>query len=129
MNKRSLAQFLGPLCAAVLFLAAATAGAQQAIPELQAAQDAVQRAADSDADQYAPDLIQTARAELAQAQAAAVDRRQRKQAPVLAQRASADADLARARSNLAKAQARMAQSRQDVAQLRRTLGMPAEATP
>ena len=126
VNTRSLAQLVGPLCAAALFFAATAAAAEQAVPELRAAQDAIQRAADGDADQYAPDLIQAARTGLAQAQAAAMDRYQRRQVPWLAQRATVDADLAYARSNQAKAQARVAQAQQDLIQLRRTLSMPAE---
>ncbi|MFT4197645.1 MAG: DUF4398 domain-containing protein [Pseudoxanthomonas sp.] len=119
------------LCALVLVLAIAPARAAQpqVLPELQAAQEAVQRATDADADQYAPDLLQTARNELAAAQAALANRGQRKQAPWLAQRARADADLARARSGQAQAQARLAQAQQDVAQLRKSLGLPAEGTP
>src|SRR5262245_33755747 len=67
------------------------------VPEVQAAQQAVDRADQADADQYAPDLLASARQGLAAAQAASQGgRSERRQAAVLAQRAAADADLARA---------------------------------
>jgi hypothetical protein len=92
-----------------------------AAPELAAAQQAVNRADQADADQYAPDLLDSARAALAQAQAAAANRRERKLAPGLALRATVDADLARARSEEAVANARLQQRRQEIADLQRTL--------
>ena len=93
-------------------------------PELQAAQQAVERAGRVDADQYAPDLIASARQLLSQAQAAAAgSRSQRREAPLLAQRAAAEADLARARSEEATASARLQQRRGEIAELRRKLGM------
>ena len=68
-----------------LALSAAPAFAQAALtPELEAAVQAVQRATQADADQYAPDLIASARAHLEQAQAASMDRRAQKQVPALA---------------------------------------------
>ena len=76
-------------CASAL---CASAMAQDpAAADLLAAQQAVERADRADADQYAPDTIALARQQLEQAQRAAGDRRERKQAPVLAQRAVADA--------------------------------------
>jgi hypothetical protein len=93
-----------------------------AMPELAAAQQAVNRADQADADQYAPELLNSARSALAQAQAAAATRRDRKLAPELAARASADADLARARSNEAVANAQVQQRRQEISELQRTLG-------
>ncbi|MEE7546996.1 DUF4398 domain-containing protein, partial [Xanthomonas sp. Kuri4-1] len=80
---------------ACAFALSAPALAQVALPELAAAEQAVQRATQADADQYAPDLVNLARQELMQAQQAALDRGQRKQAPQIAVRAAADADLAR----------------------------------
>jgi len=94
----------------------------QVAPELSVAEQAVQRATQADADQYAPDLISRARQELMQAQQAAVDRSQRKQLPMLAQRAAVDADLARARSEEAVATAQLEQRRAEVSQLQSTLG-------
>ena len=91
------------------------------MPELLAAQQAVSRADQADADQYAPDLINAARSGLAQAQAAASDRRNRKLAPPLALRAAADADLARAQSNDAVAQATLAQRKAEVERLQAQL--------
>ena len=93
------------------------------MPELLAAQQAVSRADQADADQYAPDLINAARSGLAQAQAAASDRRNRKLAQPLALRAAADADLARVRSNEAVANAELQQRRAEISELQRTLGM------
>lgn len=93
------------------------------MPELVAAQQAVSRADQADADQYAPDLITAARTGLAQAQAAAANRRERKLAPALALRAAADADLARVRSNEAVANAELTQRRMEISELQRTLGV------
>ena len=94
------------------------------VPELQAAQQAVGRADQADADQYAPDLIAAARQTLSQAQAAAMgDRRQRKLVPQLAQRAAVEAELARARSEEAATNARLQQRRGEIAELKRKLGM------
>lgn len=101
---------------------AAGASAPATGGELAAAEQAVARAADADADQYAPELLAQARAGLNQAQAAALDRRLRKQAPGLALRAAADADLAHALSAEAVALAELEQRRSQVDELRRTLG-------
>ncbi|WP_312368374.1 DUF4398 domain-containing protein [Stenotrophomonas sp.] len=92
-----------------------------AAADLVAAQQAVERADRADADQYAPDTMAMARQQLEQAQRAAQDRRERKLAPVLAQRAVADADLARAQSEEAVAQAQLAQRKAEVEQLQRQL--------
>ena len=125
---RSFAQFRRFLCVtvgafALLAALAAPSHAQVAlVPELAAAQQAVDRADQADADQYAPELLASARAALEQAQAAAADRRERKLAPGLALRATVDADLARARSEEAVANARLQQRRQEIDELQRTLG-------
>ena len=92
-----------------------------AAADLLAAQQAVERADRADADQYAPDMMALARQQLEQAQRAAGDRRQQKQAPLLARRAAADADLARAQSNDAVAQATLAQRKAEVERLQAQL--------
>ncbi len=89
--------------------------------ELAAARMAVERADQADADQYAPGMLANARQQLEQAQRAAQDRRERKQAPVMALRAAADADLARALSEEAVANAQLQQRQAEVARLQRTL--------
>ncbi|UKE50386.1 DUF4398 domain-containing protein [Xanthomonas translucens] len=109
------------MAGALALFAAPAAFAQVASPELQTAQQAVQRAIQADADQYAPDLIATARQGLEQAQQAALDRRQRKTAPQLALRVAADADLARVRSEEAVANAQLKQRKAEVAELERSL--------
>lgn len=125
---RSFAQFRRFLCVtvgafALLAAFAAPSHAQVAlVPELVAAQQAVDRADQADADQYAPELLASARAALEQAQAAAANRRERKLAPGLGLRATVDADLARARSEEAVANARLQQRRQEIDELQRTLG-------
>ncbi|MET0655333.1 MAG: DUF4398 domain-containing protein [Pseudoxanthomonas sp.] len=125
---RSFAQFCRSLCVMVgaFMLLAGLAAPLQAqvapMPELAVAQQAVGRADQADADQYAPDLLNSARNALAQAQAAAASRRDRKLAPELAARATADADLARARSNEAVATAQLQQRRQEISELQRSLG-------
>ncbi|WP_433853547.1 DUF4398 domain-containing protein [Stenotrophomonas nitritireducens] len=106
-------------CASAL---CASAMAQDpAAADLLAAQQAVERADRADADQYAPDTMALARQQLEQAQRAAGDRRERKQAPLLAQRAAVDADLARAQSEEAVAQAMLAQRKAEVERLQRQL--------
>ena len=92
-----------------------------AAADLLAAQQALERADRADADQYAPDTIALARQQLEQAQRAAGDRRERKQPPLLAQRAAVDADLARAQSEEAVALAMLAQRRAEVERLQRQL--------
>ena len=123
---RSFAQIRLTLCVTVCVFAllpAAPMYAQAVVaPELAAAQQAVNRADQADADQYAPELLNSARQALAQAQAAAASRRDRKLAPDLALRASVDADLARARSEEATANARLQQRSAEIEELQRTLG-------
>ena len=119
----SFAYLSRSLCAVACALALSLpAMAQDAGAELAAAAVAVQRATDADADQYAFELIATARNGLAAAQAAAQDRRQRKQAPLLAQRAAVEADLARVLSEEAVANADLQQRRAEIVQLQRSLG-------
>ncbi len=92
-----------------------------ASPELNTAMQAVARADQADADQYAPDAIASARQWLAQAQSAQSGR-DRKQAVELALRAAADADLARALSQEAVVQAELAHRRSEIAELQTRLG-------
>ena len=122
--RRTLHRGLAALLLAVT-LAAPQAVAQVAqVPELQVAAQALDRADRADADQYAPDLIASARQLLSQAQAAAAGgRSQRREAPLLAQRATVEADLARVRSEEASASALLQQRRDEIAELRRKLGM------
>lgn len=116
--------------AAVASLLCITVGAQSAsaqtvpVPELQAAQQAVAKAGDADADQYSPDWIDKARQSLSQAQAATQDKKLRKQAPQLAQRAQAEAELALVQSQLAVANAQLDQAKGEVADLQHQLDAP-----
>lgn len=96
--------------------------------ELAAAEQAVARAAQADADQYAGTELSTARDELSQAQAALSARRE-DDARRLALAAAADADLAHARSLAASAAAVNAQRAAEVAALQRQLGIDAEPGP
>lgn len=126
---RSFSQFRRSLCVmvGVFTLLAAPLNAQNiTLPELTSAQQAVNRADQADADQYAPELLDSARNALAQAQAAAASRRDRKLAPDLAVRAMLDADLARVRSNEAVANAQLQQRRMEISELERTLGTEAQ---
>lgn len=129
---RSFAQFRRSLCVmvGVFALSATLAGPLSAqnvvLPELTSAQQAVNRADQADADQYAPELLNSARTALAQAQAAAASRGDRKRAPDLAVRAMLDADLARLRSNEAVANAQLQQRRMEINELERTLGTEAQ---
>lgn len=87
--------------------------------ELTQAQQAIDRATHADADQYASNLITQARQHLQQAQQASIDRHLRKQAPVLALQAAADADLATAQSQHAVVLAQLNQAKKDLNQLQR----------
>ena len=133
MNQSSFAQFR--LCLWALVAAtglAVTAQAQVvASPDVQRAQRAVQQAQDADADQYAPELLESARQRLIQAQAGAMSRSRgdRREAEQLAREVAADADLARARSERAQAEAALAQRRAEIEGLRRSLDLPAEGAP
>jgi len=132
MNDPSFAYFRRCLYALVAASGlAVTAHAQVASPDLLRAQQAVQKAQDADADQYAPDLLDSARQGLIQAQAGAMSRSrgQRRDADQLARQVAADADLARVRSDRAQAEAAAGQRRSEIAGLRESLGLPAEAAP
>lgn len=123
----SFAHFRRPLhvmaaAVAALALSGVPAFAQSALtPELEAAVQAVQRADQADADQYAPEPLSAARQALAQAQAAHAARDKKKTLD-LAQRAAVDADLARARSQEAVASAEVAQRKAEIADLQRQIG-------
>ena len=120
--KPSFAQIRIPLYAiAVTFAAIGAAHAQQALPGLGDAQQAVERATQADADQYAPAELAAARQSLAQAQAAHAAR-EKKAALDLALRAAVDADLARARSQAAVATAEVAQRQAEIADLQTQIG-------
>lgn len=119
----SFAQIRRSLYVIALAFAPFSPALAQVAPELSVAEQAVQRATQADADQYAPDLISQARQELMQAQQASLDRGQRKQLPALAQRAAVDADLARARSEEAVATAQLEQRKAEVARLQSSLGI------
>ena len=117
----SFAQFRLPLLAAVL--ASALAGCASTPPptgELSTAQQAVMRADDADADQYAPQDLNAARSALSAAQGA-LSQGKDEDARRLALTAVAEADLALARSREAKTGAELNQRRAEIAELRRRL--------
>ena len=133
MNQSSFAQFRCCLWALVAATGLAVTAQAQVVasPDVQRAQRAVQQAQDADADQYAPELLESARQRLIQAQAGAMSRSRgdRREAEQLAREVAADADLARARSERAQAEAALAQRRAEIEGLRRSLDLPAEGAP
>jgi len=88
--------------------------------ELAAARQAVSRASDADAEQYAADELARAGSLLAEAQAAMANRREG-EARDLALRSTALAELATARSREASVRAELAQRRAEVADLQQRL--------
>jgi len=88
--------------------------------ELATARQAVARASDADAEQYAAAELASAGSLLTQAQAAMADRRE-SEARDLALRAAALGDLAYARSRDASVRAELEQRRAEVADLRQRL--------
>lgn len=124
---RSFAQFRMPLhvmaaSLALMLACMGVANAQQApIPEVDTARQAVDRADQADADQYAPEPMARARNLLAQAQQAQSNR-DKKDAIEFALRASADADLARALSQEALANSELQHRRAEISDLQRKLG-------
>ena len=90
--------------------------------ELATAQQAVARAGDADADQYAADELSQARRALELAQTAMAQGRE-DEARSLAVQAAAVADLAQVRSRKAVADTELAQRRAEISQLRSRLGM------
>lgn len=114
----SFAQFRTFLAGTVL---ACMLGACATLPpptsELAAAQQAVSKATDVDADQYASNQLASAREGLSRAQVAMSEGRN-DAARALANAANADADLAIALSTQAKVSAELAQRQGEVRQLR-----------
>lgn len=114
-------QALWPLCGMLLVL-----GGCATLPpptsELAAAQQAISRASDADADQYAPELIGSARSELSQAQAAMAGGRQ-EQARGAALAAAAGGDLAYAQSHVQVLEQEHAQRQGEIARLRAQLDL------
>jgi hypothetical protein len=94
--------------------------------ELAAAQQAVSRANDADADQYAPDVVATARSELTLAQAAMARGRQA-DARAMAIAAAAAGDLAYAQSHFETVRQDYQQRRGEIANLRRQLQVGTDA--
>ena len=94
--------------------------------ELDVARQAVAGAEAADADQYARDVLASARSELQAAQAA-MERRRDADARALAVAAAADADLARVRSRSQTTRSSLLQLRADVDGLRSQLQMDGDA--
>lgn len=121
----SLAQIRSALQASmfgVVLALTACASLPPPTAELAAAREAMMRAGNADADQYAQAEIDQARRALERAQAAMADGREddaRSQALL----AAAGADLAHARSREAVANNELAQRRAEIADLRQRLGM------
>lgn len=107
------------LCGCVLALTAC-ASLPPPTGEINAAQQAVARAGNADADQYANDELTRARSALAAAQSAMAAGREQ-EARTLATRSTALADLAHARSRDAAAQNELSQRRAEIADLRQRL--------
>ena len=111
-----------------LALTVALAGCASLPPptgELAAAQQAVARASQGDADQYAGTELARAQAQLSQAQAA-LSAGHDDDARNLALAAAAEADLAYARSRAAVAEAALALRVREVAELQQRLGIDAD---
>ena len=124
----SFAHFRPTLHALAAGLALSLAGCVTLPPptaELDAARQAVARAADADADQYAQADIAQARAGLEQAQAA-MARNRSDEARAAALAAAADADLAYTLSRAAVVRAELSQQQAEIAELRARLRLPTE---
>jgi hypothetical protein len=118
---RSFAQFPKTLNACLIALAlAGCATLPPPTQELSAAQQALNRAQNADASQYAPTPLQQGEEALTRAQAAMSAGRE-DDARALALAAAADADLAYATSRAATTAQEYAQRRSEVAELRQTL--------
>jgi outer membrane protein OmpA-like peptidoglycan-associated protein len=117
------------LCGLVIaFALSACASTPPPTNELAAAQQAVSRAEDADADQYAAAELAAARNALGAAQAA-MARGDDDQARVLAATAAADGELALARSHAATTRAEIEQRRREIASLRQRLQLEPVAEP
>jgi outer membrane protein OmpA-like peptidoglycan-associated protein len=129
----SFAHFSGTqharICGLVIaFALSACASTPPPTNELAAAQQAVSRAENADADQYAAAELATARNALSAAQAA-MARGDDDQARVLADSAAADGDLAFARSRAATTRAEIEQRRAEIASLRQRLQLDETTEP
>ena len=120
---RPVARWLLPVTCVLAFSACATLPPPTS--ELADAQQAVARANDADADQYAADAIAQARDELAQAQAAMAKGRD-DDARSAAAAATADAEFAAATSNAAKTHADYTQQRGELVELGQRLQLQAD---
>ncbi|HWI24699.1 MAG TPA: OmpA family protein [Lysobacter sp.] len=129
----SFAHFSGTqharICGLVIaFALSACASTPPPTNELAAAQQAVSRAENADADQYAAAELAAARHALTAAQAA-MARGDDDQARVLADSAAADGELALARSRAATTRAEIEQRRAEIASLRQRLQLDATVEP
>ncbi len=123
----SFAHFPATLYALVAGFALSVGGCASLPPptfELDAAAQAVERAATADADQYAPQPLAQAQAGLARAQAA-MARGRDDEARAAAISAAADADLAHVLSRAAVAGAEFRQQQAEIVELRRRLQLDA----
>lgn len=111
---------LQALCLGVVLALTSCASLPPPTAELSAADGAVVRADQADADQYAPEAIERARRALRLAQDAMAGGRER-DARSLALLAAASADLAHARSRQAQVDSELAQRRAEVDSLRQRL--------
>jgi hypothetical protein len=112
------------LLTACVFMLAGCATLPPPTGEISAAQQAVTRASNADAEQYAPSALAQARDELSQAQAA-LGRGRDDDARTLALAAAADGDLAYSSSVAATTRADFAQHRDEITALQQRLQMPA----
>ena len=117
---------LQTLAATSLLTLGACASTPPPTAELSMAEQALARASDADAEQYAPDLLEQARTALTQAQAAMAARKAA-DARALAANATAAADLARARSVEEKTNGELTLRRNELVELRQRLRL--EETP
>ena len=116
--RSSLAQIRSVLSALILgFVMAAQAATPAPLPEVVGAQEAIARAEQADADQYASLEIAAARGALQRAQPA----RRKDDARAEARAAAADADLAYFKSREAVLNAQVTQRRAEIAELRERL--------
>lgn len=116
--RSSLAQIRSVLSALILgFVMAAQAATPAQLPEVVGAQEAIARAEQADADQYASLEIAAARGALQRAQQA----RRKDDARAEARAAAADADLAYFKSREAVLNAQVTQRRAEIAELRERL--------
>ena len=124
--KPSFAQFMRTRLATASLSCLLLAGCATLPPptqELAQAQQAVAQAGDADADQYAPDLIESARVELSRAQAA-MAAGDDDEARDIALAAAAAGDLARAQSQARVLEQDLAQRRGEIGTLRAQLQLP-----